>query len=331
MNATATSGGRRSYLITHEEHMKRAAFAVLVWIASYIPIVGLPVLMLGTLWGVFLGTALWILLIGETLAFFLVAVPEVCGLITVNVFQKTTVKDRYANQLVYMTGLWFHYPWEQVKEGLFINLRIVHQPFEEDFPGKDGPRTEHKGDIFYRPVPKWLPRYIAVDDTVINRGLIAITSSILSTLTAGRDAVKARKSIKFFQKKLSGAFRDHDEMLKSASEVVDAELSEEEATHSWLFAIDVLTVKLSDVDYEPDFSITLSKEAQAKRISAYAKQLQEDNPNLSAKDAQNIADIRYGTARKDIFEVEGNAHQALAGLLAGIGRRGNDNQERSGT
>ena len=129
---TTPARTRRSYLITEQEHIINALWALVAWVLALVVIVLLVLVVTRSgYWSVAVGVPVWLLAMTnkQSLKVFMVAVPEATGTITINRLIQVTTADPYANQRVYPTGLWFKSPPEQVKEGLFINLRIVSQPY----------------------------------------------------------------------------------------------------------------------------------------------------------------------------------------------------------
>jgi hypothetical protein len=342
-----TNSERQSYLTTPLQQTARALFAMLVWSLA-LAVIPLCIAVLGPLWGFTVGTSAWILMLTHTLHYFVVSVPEVTGLITINLLLRPTELDRYANQHVYQTGLSFRFPWEQVKLGLYINLRIVTQTFEEDFSAKGSPATEKKqqkeagaeqkkkrrpggkagagpkvtirGSIQYRAFLQLLPRYVAVDESTINRGLVDIIESYLSDTVATDPPEKARTNVKKYQKGITDLFQDEKQLLNTAYEVKMAQQQKDKdkkISFEWLYAIDLLLVQVADIEYEPRYQEVLSAQERGKRLAEIADEWQARG--LEPKDATNAALIINGDVPKEIVEVEGNAWQALQGIVLGAG------------
>lgn len=246
-----------------------------------------------------------LVLAGMGSKFFLVSVPEVTGLLTVNVF---TGKLK-----TYNTGLHFRWPWEQVKEGNFINLRITTESMEESYPAADGPIMLVKWSFQYRPLAEAtydkdgkssLERYISADDETIKKGLKDVGSSILSADIAGYASAECKKNQKKIEEKLEGEFE------KMAPTPKD------------LYGIELIRVSLADVDYEPTVQAVRASEQVAAKLTEIAEGIRNKHPEISQKDAMNAALIIHGKVRKDIVEVEGEAGNALAALLIAASRGG---------
>lgn len=312
----------RSYVMTSEQQVQRAAVAVLCWLLI-VSVSFLVVWMFFTdpLWILCLTFGLSTMLISETLKYFLVGVPEVTGLILVNWLIQPQPLDPYANQKVVLNGLWFKFPWEDVRESLFINLRIVGQPFDEDFPAKDGPKIPTNGEIFWRPDERLLPRHIAVDTSIINRGLVAIATGTLSQKISRSTARVARGKVDQYQQELLNRFEAPitDDIKPSSHEAAIAATDGVGViTYEWMWGIDFLGVRIGDADYDADYQKALSQEARSRLIEALAKRLRDER-GLEPKDAMNAALMQYEIVTKEIFELEGNAPQALTALFAKLG------------
>lgn len=305
-----------------------------MWVATLVATLWMTTFLTqDSFWGIHIGTALWITGVGETLPLFMVSVPEACALITIDLLGKKTRADPYANQIVYLTGLSFKFPWEQAKEGLYINLRILTQDYQEDFPAKDGPLLPVKGGFIYRPKLPLLPRYVAVDVSTINRGLVNITTSLLSQGIAKKTAAKARASIEEFQQELLAALEDESALKVLAAESQEARdlLAQGlKLTYETLFGIDFIAVQVSDIDYAKDYQDALTKRARARLIEQTVNSLRKDK-QVADKDAVNATLLQFGLVKKDIFELEGNADEAIAAMFAlwARGRDGNNQPQRN--
>lgn len=317
----------RSYQITDAEHLMNILVALITWMFALIFCVWFCTFLLSSLsdhyyWGAFLGMALWIWGVGESIEMFVVSVPEVTGLITVNMLKSVTVDDPYANQRVYPVGFWFKLPSEQVKRGLFMNLRIVSQEFEEDFPAFDGPKIETHGGFIYRPHLPMLPRYIAADDTVINLGLVNITTSTLMKMISALPAREARReeNVNRYQETLVNVFSDPSTALRmaDAKEVVLLGNMGLDPSFENLFGIDFIAVQVADADYEAHYQTSLSQQARAKLIDEVMQNLTTER-GLQAKEAANTALLQFGIVTKNIFEVEGAA-DIINTLISRFGR-----------
>lgn len=145
-------------------------------------------------------TAIWIYLLGRALPYFLVSVPEVTSLIAINLFGGE-LKE-------YQTGIHLRFPWEQVKPGNYITLRIFAKDFAkgETYPALDGVMLHVVWGFQYRGMRGNIGKYIAVDKTVIDGGLHDIGSSFLAQIFANLTAETARKNIKRIENCVKGHF-----------------------------------------------------------------------------------------------------------------------------
>lgn len=238
-------------------------------------------------------------LVALNIKHFMVSVPEVTGLLTLDI---VTGKLK-----PYGPGLHFRWPWEQLKDGLFINLRIVTEPMEETYPSKDGPAMLVKWSFQYRPSTTRiydskgmspLERYISSDDNTIKAGLKDVGSSILSADIAKLSAEESKEKQKELEDRLEKEFE-----TKSPPTPWD------------LYGIEIIRVSLADVDYEPDVQKVKASQVVATTLQSMAKNIQKDNPDISQKDAMNAAMIIDGKITKHVVEVEGEGGNALAALL----------------
>jgi len=240
---------------------------------------------------------IWLVLMALSVDKFLLSVPEITGLLTVDVFTGALRP--------YGTGFHLRYPWEQVKAGNYINLRIITEPIEESYPAQDGPSMLTKWSFQYRPRLDMLARYISVDDRTIKEGLKDVGSSILSANIAQVPAADCKKNQQQVEEELKKEFQDLH------------------PTPAELYGIDLIRVSLADVDYEPTVQAVRASEQVAARLRAIAAAIRTENPAISQKDAMNLALIIHGNIKKDVVEVEGEGGNALAALLIAASRGGN--------
>ncbi len=88
------------------------------------------------------------------------------------------------------------------------------------------------------------------------------------------------------------------------------------------FGIELQFATVEDFDFEDAYQEILTTKARADRINEIAAALKDQQPALDEKDALNAALIIAKVVGKQVFELEGNAHEALAALLLRIGSGG---------
>lgn len=286
-----------------ENSFNRAEFATFCFVLLFPLSLGASFIVFNVLFGVdevislLLGVVVWLLLMYKTVDSFLASVPEVTGLLTVNVFTGALVP--------YGPGLHYRYPWEQVKEGNFINLRIITEEMVETYPSKDGPLMHVKWSFQYRPHLSRLATYIAVGDDTIKNGVKDVGSSVLSANIAETNAANCKKYQQQFEHALWEEFGKH------------------EPTPAHLYGIDLIRTSLADVDYDKAVQDARSTRQVSKILIGVAKNIKKSLPHIHDKDAMNTALIKHGLVKKDVVEVEGQGGKALAGLFMGAmrGRR----------
>lgn len=282
----------------------RLLFAVNLWTVLFFVFCFLGLKFITTPYGLLLGIAAWFAALAYGHKFFLVSVPEVTGLVTINLIT--------GNLHPYRTGVHFRYLWEQVKEGNYINMRIITKSHEENYPSKDGPLMHVKWSFQYKPPIRSLPQYIAVDETTIEKGLIDVGSSFLSADIAQKEAIKCKDEQEELENGLKKAFE--------SAKVVDKDGNEKKLEE--FYGIDLVRVSLADVDYEEKFQRVRASEQVANRIKEIAKKIREEHPEISQKDAMNTALIINKDVTKHVQEVEGEGGKALAGLLMAMSTGG---------
>ncbi|MFZ2356958.1 MAG: SPFH domain-containing protein, partial [Candidatus Omnitrophota bacterium] len=279
----------------------RILFAVSCWIIALFALVLTGSIILGEYGGAFIGVAAWLVLFAYTLRFFIVSVPEVTGLATINLLKGGELRP-------YGPGLHFKYPWEQVEEGNYINFRLVEKSLSETYPAKDGPVLKVKWFFQYRPQLDLLGRYIAVSEDVISTGLTDVGSKFLSQEIGSRWA--SAEECKTNQDKIADDLKKSFEQNLLAFKKEGANIgipfapSEgENLTLEWLYGIDLIQVGLADMDYEEKFQEVRSSKAVAKRLREIAEYLKRGD--ISEKDALNAAMIINKNITKNVQEVEG--------------------------
>ena len=237
-------------------------------------------------------------LVALNIKHFLVSVPEVTGLLTVNVIT--------GKMKPHGPGIHLRWPWEQIKDGLFINLRIVTESMEETYPSKDGPEMLVKWSFQYRPSVARiydkkgmspLERYISADDDTIKIGLKDVGSSILSADIAQLNSYESKAQQRSLENRLEKEF----ETLTPTPEE--------------LYGIELIRVSLADVDLEPEVQKVKASQVVATTLQKMATGIRVDHPEINPKDALNAAMIIDGKITKHVIEVEGEGGNALAALL----------------
>lgn len=266
---------------TIERKLSRRVFALV-----YAIVVFAVSTILGLVLGSFrLGLILWCIIMSLSTKWFLVSVPEVTGLVTVNLLT--------GKLATYGTGLNVRYPWEQAKMGNYLNLRIETVERIESYPSKNGPLMMVKWAYQFKALRNRLDSYIGADDSTIKEGLDNIGSSNLQTSINKRDAEDCKKEKEEIEEELVSEF---------------AKIKPED-----LYGIELIKISLADIDYEEKYQRVRVTEAIAEKLKGIAKKLRTGD--ISEKDALNAAMIINGDIKKTVTEVEGKGGEALAALL----------------
>lgn len=284
----------------------RMIFTVAVWSGLLYLCVVIGALVLGFRAGIFIGGAIWSLRMAYGIRYFMMSVPEVTGLLTINLLKNGELRP-------YGSGIHFRYPWEQIKEGNYINIRLITKSHKEDYPSADGPKMHVEWSYQYRPKLRLLAKYIAVDESTIEKGITDVGSSFLSSVIAKEAAIKCKEEQSLIEEELRKKFEMAGDRRKREGE--------EKQSLEELYGIDLIKISLSDLDYDPDFQKVRSSEQIAQRIKEIAARLKE-NKQISDKDALNAAMIINKDITKHIQEVEGEGGQALAALLMAMATGG---------
>lgn len=278
-------------------------FAVVCWLAVFILAIVAGVEIFNSL---LVGLALWALAMAFLTRPFLVSVPEIAGLVTINLFSGGG--RRYC---CYPTGIHFRFPWEQVKERNYIDLQIITDSRGESYPSKapeaergGGPMMLAKWSFQYRPLMERLDRYIAVDETTIKKGLIDVGSSFLSTKIASMGPDEAKAS----QPQIESDLRSQFEGMIPPPED--------------LYGIQILRVALADLDYEERYQRSLTSKQVAERLKEIAAGIRRGHPEISEKDALNAAMIINGDIKKSIQEIDWEGGETVAAIISAIFKSG---------
>lgn len=298
----------------------KALFALGGWAVLFVILLGVFGWMLPDYAGVFhvvllLATAGEVLVIAVTFSYFAISVPEVMGLITVNLFTGGTNE--------YGPGLHFKWLWEQVKDDNFWSIEYVTFIFDENYAASNGVMMEVKAYVKYRPKVGHLVRYKAVDETTIKEGLKGDMSAELSTEIHGRLPEEARAAITEMREKVRRKF----------------EVGQVGHSYEDRFGIDVDEVGISDIDYEPSYQQALSNKQQMQRHQEAALALVEAAGglvNLSYDVALTNVLVNAGVVEKkvNVTEIGGSAKDSfvtgIVALLQGIGAGSQPNKQSSG-
>ena len=299
--------------------MTRLVFAAICWIMLLSLVLLGAIMTFNDFRGILVGLGVWLVLVTSTLRFFMVSVPEVSGLVTVNLLGCGRLQP-------YGPGLHFRYPWEQVKDGNYINFRLIKKEIDETYPAKDGPELKIKWFFQYRPRLILLGRHIAVSEEVIDSGLTDVGSSFLSQEIGARRT--SAESCKREQREIEEALRryfEEESVIELLQDGVNLgipfEPPEGEApTLGWLYGIDLVRVGIHDMDYEEKYQRARSSKAVSKKLNEIADKLKRGD--ISEKDALNAAMIINKDITKNVQEVEGKGGEALAALLMAMARGG---------
>ncbi len=234
------------------------------------------------------------LAISSTIGNFLVSVPEITGLVTINIFT--------GELAVYGTGFSVRFPWEQVEEGNYINMRQVPKIIEETYPSTDSTMAT-KWQFLYTPTLDGLPKYISADDDTIKTGLAGLGGSVLGFEIGIRSSAQCKAEKDLIENKVKDQFVEDED-----SDVL---------TPWALYGITIDRVSITDLDFDLSVQEARSNMEVGRRIREMAADIRKEHPDISGKEAMNLAMITNGKTAKQIFEIEGLAKfaESLAGIV----------------
>ncbi len=286
---------------------RRMYVALLFWILVAI----IAIMVASTLFGKYgltIGLALGILNFGLSVKYFLISVPEVTGLLTINLFG--------GKLFPYGPGLHFKYPWEIVKEKNYFSLEAVTVKREEfaTFVSRDGVPLLVDWTFQYRPDEEKLDTFIGFNRGEIEKGFADLLSGNISAAIAEQDAIPARANIQVIRDELQKPFED-------TAAVGSPGIKLEEK-----YGVQVVNTAIADIAFTEDFQKARTTERVAERLNMVAESLQKKSDgtkkDIKDKDALNTALIINKNVTKHIQEVEGEGGQALAALIMAAARGG---------
>ncbi|MDP2593231.1 MAG: SPFH domain-containing protein [bacterium] len=285
-------------ILSKVEQAPRMAVALISWVLLLVLSVVL------TAWlGVRLqfGLALWAFVMSFSVRPFMVSVPEYTALVTINLLREDIDALRE-----YRTGLHFRYPWEQVKIGNYINLRLLPLGKTEDYPSKDGPKMHATWQAPYKVVDAI--KYIGVGRESVEDILTKAGSGVLSAYIARHNAEDAKEKQEDAEKILQQKF---------------TEMKLEE-----ICGVHIPVVSLADLDYEESVQKVRATQYIARKVKEIAKELQgKGRGRISDGESLNDAMILHKDVTKHINQVEGKGGEALAALLMGMAQGGSGPKE----
>ncbi len=287
--------------------MSRTNVALSFWILAAIIAILVASALLGK-YGFAVGIALGIFSFGLTAKYFLISVPEVTGLLTINLFG--------GNLSPYGPGLHFRYPWEIVKEKNYFSLEAVTVKREElaTFVSQDGVPLLVDWTFQYRPDEIKLDTFIKFNRGEIEKGFADILSGNISAAIAKKDAIEARADIQTIRDELQNQF-------EVGATVGSPGLKLEEK-----YGVQVVNTAIADIAFTEEFQKARTTERVADRLNKVAESLQKKSDGtkkeIKDKDALNTALIINKNVTKHIQEVEGEGGQALAALIMAAARGG---------
>lgn len=245
-----------------------------------------------------LGIVIWGLVVASKLNKFLASVPKVTGLLTVNIFT--------GELRPYPTGLHVVYPWEEISDSNFINMRARSQEIPETYPSLDGPMMLARWSFQYRPILELLPLYIKIGDEDIKKGMRDIGSSALSIKIANTPSDECKSEQKNMEEEIRNAISAH------------------KPTPEALYGIELTKVALADLDYEASVQKARATADITRRINQIADAIMKDtvDGSITRKEAMDRAMVINGNVTKQIFQLEG-VGPALDTLLKSFKERGN--------
>lgn len=251
-------------------------------------------------WGQWLmGIALGLAVFLSVLKVHLVSVPEITGLVTLDVIRGV--------MHAYGQGWKIKYIWEQVKDDNYINLRLVPTKGTYTLTSKDGVNVTYTYTIQYRGRLRLLPIYIRVGKADIDDALGAIVRSVIALRAMGKDADELRSDKKV------------EEMLRD----LRSELGQDGYGHEieYRYGIDIEVVSLSEPTFDKDYVEANTAQVITSKFEAAARKLKDSaGLGLSGQAAMDV--VLLANKEKIERKVVGVEASELADKLSGAVRDG---------
>ena len=248
----------------------------------------------------------WLIGLTLGLAFFLsvlkihlISVPEITGLVTLDVLRGV--------MHAYGPGWKIKYLWEQANDENYINLRLALTKSTYTFTSKDGVKVTFTSTIQYRARLRLLPIYIRVDKSEIDEQLDQVVRSVVTAGVMKKTADELRSDTKV------------EELVKS----LRSQLGQEENGHEieYRYGIDIEVVSLSEPTFSDDYVEATTAQVITKKFDEAARKLREDGGlGLSGQAAMDV--VLLANKEKIERKVIGIEASELADKLSGAVRDG---------
>jgi len=231
-----------------------------------------------------LSISAWLLIIGISFSKFVIYVPEVTGWVTHNKFSGKVIG--------YGSGYHIKYPWEKIADS--ISLKVVTNQFTKYYDAEDGPEMKFSCTYSYKPSENRLEQFIKVDKSTIESAILGGISTIASRFVSQKEAIEARGAVEEAGKEILTNFED-----KTKVQTTEGDKGIEKA-----FGINVVMIRIDDIEYPESFRKARAASAQAKEMVDAAKTYKLDE-TVTGKDALNFILVQEGKADKKIIDLEG--------------------------
>ncbi|MDP3958364.1 MAG: hypothetical protein Q8Q36_02810 [bacterium] len=233
-----------------------------------------------SIWTWTIGVVLWFFL--SKARYYMVSIPEISGLVTIDLLPWTLEENKLR---AYPTGLHLRWPWEQVKEGNFINLRtMTTDVVEEDFPTKAGPMMHVAWSAQYEPQWYTIPIYISIAEQTINSGLIDVSSETLKDeiwKIEEKDLEMATGRRDELAKKIMDSYKTNRTVPVKLPDGKEANVSREE-----YYGVVITLAPISDYDFEKSYQQARAVNQRVVGLKKASKEILKDNDgSITSKDA----------------------------------------------
>lgn len=324
---------------------RNTATRLMVSVATVVASFLLPMMLLSSLLsGIFPGSGL----VGAGLGFI------AGGFVLAAIFDKVTIRVRQyegvitddiwsGNPIPYGPGLHARFPWEIITEEGIVSLRYVTVSYEIQVPTKDD-EVRVKGQYQYYVLLSRLTIFGRADYSTVNDGFEGIVISYLSRIFGGRTAEETVEDLSLEDLNILGRpiteVIDNDELRKLARQAMQRgasipdnleEIDVEDGLRL-LFGVQFVSAPVEQINFSDEVVKARSGQAESlKYAESTARKLgfetvreameaiRDASHPLSLQEWNTAYDrtlVEAGQSTLDITKIEGEAGQALTGVLA---------------
>jgi len=243
-------------------------------------------------WYLIATIATWLWIFFATMKWFLVSVPKITGLVSLNLLSKKLYN--------FGPGLQCRYPWDDYTEDDFVGLEVVTRRHEASYAAADGPSMHVVWLYQYAPRLSQLHVYIRIDESTIQQGFSGIIGGKISQEIARKEAEKARETMDEMETAVLKAIEDPKSGTANDRNEVSMKVKLEK-----MYGVNFMLVTIEDVDYSPDYQKALEASAGISKFTEAAKAIKEELTGLDDQTTANVVLTIQGRGTRKSISIEG--------------------------